>query len=412
MRVVSYVSGKLQLLLCIVLASRMIYIQFQTYQENHDSSSVLYKQFSEEKDDVYPVWSFCFASDSGRIFKPSLANKQVASYRSMLMGNENLTKRPYEDAVHDYLGDGAILLIQIDGKQVWKHKNGKKQNVSAIPLAVTYQDFSRICFTKNDGGKRSDTKDADVISFNASYLEPKKVNLELYVHQMGQLMKNFYVRSFKVLHVPDWQYLKNEHSEGEGSQKIKYMVEQVEILMKRPNAQPPCNPALTDEDRTIKNEIIRSVGCVPAYWKNFAVLDPSMKNFPTCNTKEQLQNVSGFLPTSVLINHITKDTQHLYINPCRESKIFGKNVKGSVSSDNSAFVWNLELSYTTDVFRLITNEQAFTGYDLWSQIGGFVGIFLGYSLLQVSNFSVSWIYAQYQVCNMCICVPLANVKKI
>ena len=37
-----------------------------------------------------------------------------------------------------------------------------------------------------------------------------------------------------------------------------------------------------------------------------------------------------------------------------------------------------------DEFLEIANNVAYPEYDLWSQIGGIVGIFLGYSILQVT----------------------------
>ena len=44
---------------------------------------------------------------------------------------------------------------------------------------------------------------------------------------------------------------------------------------------------------------------------------------------------------------------------------------------------NLKVEYATIGFREIRNYRAFGLLSLWSQIGGFIGIFLGYSLLQV-----------------------------
>ena len=40
--------------------------------------------------------------------------------------------------------------------------------------------------------------------------------------------------------------------------------------------------------------------------------------------------------------------------------------------------------YDADEYLEIVNNEAYTEYDLWSQIGGIVGIFLGYSILQVT----------------------------
>ena len=55
----------------------------------------------------------------------------------------------------------------------------------------------------------------------------------------------------------------------------------------------------------------------------------------------------------------------------------------------------LNISYTTEDFQEIVNVKAFDVETLWSSVGGFIGIFLGYSLLQVTEllealWSTSW----------------------
>ena len=43
----------------------------------------------------------------------------------------------------------------------------------------------------------------------------------------------------------------------------------------------------------------------------------------------------------------------------------------------------LHISHNTEDFQEIVNVKAFDVETLWSSVGGFIGIFLGYSLLQV-----------------------------
>ena len=88
------------------------------------------------------------------------------------------------------------------------------------------------------------------------------------------------------------------------------------------------------------------------------------------------------MPSSVVgTHHVAEKTQHLYTPPCKELRTSGKFVNnGFVGYD--ALI--LQLDYMTNTFKIIVNTQAFSVKDLWSQIGGFIGIFLGYSLLQVN----------------------------
>ena len=50
---------------------------------------------------------------------------------------------------------------------------------------------------------------------------------------------------------------------------------------------------------------------------------------------------------------------------------------------------NINFQYRTDQYLEITNKRDFGVTNLWSSIGGFVGIFLGYSLLQLPEIIIS-----------------------
>ena len=71
---------------------------------------------------------------------------------------------------------------------------------------------------------------------------------------------------------------------------------------------------------------------------------------------------------------------------CTEMKIWTTldNMNVRTESQN---VW-ITLYYYSDELQEIANNQAFTANDLWSRIGGVVGIFLGYFCLKVTlNFT-------------------------
>ena len=50
---------------------------------------------------------------------------------------------------------------------------------------------------------------------------------------------------------------------------------------------------------------------------------------------------------------------------------------------------NMNFQYRTDQYLEIDNKRDFGVRNLWSSIGGFVGIFLGYSLLQLPEILIS-----------------------
>ena len=47
--------------------------------------------------------------------------------------------------------------------------------------------------------------------------------------------------------------------------------------------------------------------------------------------------------------------------------------------------------YLTDVYKETVIKLAFDMATLWSQVGGFIGMFLGYSLLQIPELVANWL---------------------
>ena len=63
-----------------------------------------------------------------------------------------------------------------------------------------------------------------------------------------------------------------------------------------------------------------------------------------------------------------------------------------VTTTNTGNKIEFTLQYQTESYRETINNLAFDMATLWSQIGGFIGMFLGFSLLQVPQLSgnVCW----------------------
>ena len=110
-------------------------------------------------------------------------------------------------------------------------------------------------------------------------------------------------------------------------------------------------------------------GCVPAYWKHLTQL----KKVKECKTAEELKNMHHLIGhyKSILLN---------YNPPCIDMKSLISYTKGTIQTDRKIV---FKIVYTVDVFQEITNVKEFTFEMFWSSVGGFLGIFLGYSVLQV-----------------------------
>ena len=162
-----------------------------------------------------------------------------------------------------------------------------------------------------------------------------------------------------------------------------FHVQNIEILQKRPDAVKSCNNDIDDNDKTYREALMTSVGCIPSYWKTF--VDENVVHLPDCHTKSQFKQLANMLPAMYENTNLQNGTK-LYDQPCTETKVSTTIFKRNIRTLDYR-LW-LAFYYDADEFKEILNSQAFTVNDLWSQIGGFVGIFLGFSCLQVKLISL------------------------
>ena len=67
------------------------------------------------------------------------------------------------------------------------------------------------------------------------------------------------------------------------------------------------------------------------------------------------------------------------------------NINHYTTYDYTRLWIDVTLDYVTDSYRETVNTLAFDMATFWSQVGGFIGIFLGYSLLQVPELVKNWL---------------------
>ena len=214
-------------------------------------------------------------------------------------------------------------------------------------------------------------------------------DIHVFVHQKGRLLTELehphVVIENKVL-----ADAKNKNKYG-FSYEVNLRINTVEVLKRRPNAVIQCNELLNDEDNLWINTAIEMIGCVPPFFKRF-VWDSTFNGKTaitnTCNMK-QLSNYASEYAAKYYFGNISR----LYNQPCYQTtnvvslaqslipvtndfSLFGPTSKMSIK---------IRIEYAMKGYKMALNNRAFGMLSLWSQIGGFVGMFLGYSLLQLPN---------------------------
>ena len=239
-----------------------------------------------------------------------------------------------------------------------------------LPMDKIFQSPTELCYGWSYDMKPGVLKEVDYVYLNDTYLkslvEGRRIWLDLYVHHPGQFHRDK-VRAFSIAFRP----LDDE------IRISTVVVSQVNIIRKRPDANIPCNPKYDSEDDIQwKKSIIRLVKCVPPFWKSFF----PKKLIVPCKSSHQLRQVKE------LLEHGKKNVTGLYTPPCAEMSFTTTFVPTFVNVDHiSKRKMRIGVQYPKETYLEITNQRAFGFKAFWSSVGGFLGIFLGYSLLQLPD---------------------------
>ena len=380
------------------------------YSENADTTFITIKTFNVDSQDKYPTFSFCFSGSNFHwyndlnVFKAyGLRTEQL---EKMLKGE---TAIKYERKLNSKLFSKIPTFMQ-DGKYEdfdefhlrpqdfivdlqYSYENfennvhyskGSQRNETLSPyIYLSYQSPDLICFSRNGNDGLSSFRDHDLITLNSTVLLQDKFKhgkVQIFVHHPGQLMRSFgkpkYTKTLKTLSIqlcPNCGFVKKYPN------VLEFKVSQIKILRRRPGSNDPCNIDIVNDDKHLQNELIRKLGCIPIYWKTFHALQ---KHWNVCESPEQLKY--AFFNISDMKNFL-----ELNKKPCNEMIIQTNDFLNSrplVSPKDGAIAFH----YTEKVYEEIQYDKSM-GFASWlSNVGGFIGIFLGYSMMQFPEFII-WI---------------------
>jgi hypothetical protein len=321
-------------------AGLLAYLQVQNYAENHDISYVTTQKFNAQEKDVYPSFSVCLYSSFGLIFKQ---NKNILgfkgwkggyTYRKMLLGEENPSSQfreiNFDEVAVNLLGDIVTRFTAVtnDGliSEEWKAKDIHYN----VPFILEYQDPNQICITRKRVFKKHSILNYERITINAERLYNVTADLHVYIHSPGELTR--------ILHRPTMSFSLNDfkdilRSPLRGNNHYRFQIDHVEIMRKRPDGLLQCNESVFNDDEKYRNVIVRTVGCIPIYWKRF-ISGPSelgALKLPDCIQMDRLHVINkGYLPDSN-VGNATK----LYLETCTSMKTFITTTKSSVSESKN-----------------------------------------------------------------------------
>ena len=255
-----------------------------------------------------------------------------------------------------------------------------------FPFRISYQEPNRICFgpevnTSVIKQHEYATLDLDKITskMNEGRLESTLKYLRIYIHKQGQFIRNI-GRDVANYASPDLLYDNGDQTYGS---KIAFFVSQVTLLRSRHDAIDTCDRDLKNEDMMLLISIVKKVGCVPSYWKTIVQMDSA---YPICNISKQYSFAYGF------VSNITK-ARKLFNPPCEQMIVVSyiQKEQGRKRDEKTAHYLDFEFIQGSELFQEIQNIRDFGTETCWSGIGGFIGMIVGYPLIQAPSLFFGYI---------------------
>ena len=380
-------------ILCSLLAIYMTAKQVMTFLENDDSTSIHYRRFNLSPNDRYPTFSICFTgtelywNKAKSIF--NLYGLNPSSFEAMLKGQKVFAydynyssmlynKRPVDISNSLNIGTKQLSLDTLDiltGLEFGtedeissiRYGSGMQgQDVENVPLYVGYNTPDTICFTRMSKDSLNTQRVLDWMAFNNSIFgndQFENYDLQIFVHYPQQLLRSFHKPVFKKT-IDFWNTRR--------SNNLKITISKVTILRKRSGSNVPCDDHLENDDEKFKQEIINRIKCTPPYWMQHASINSSDR---ICNSGAELEKAYKLIRKY-------KNILKSYYSPCTKMEILSKydQVRSQINEDPQ-----ISFLYEEADYEELKNAKSFDFTSFVSGVGGFIGIFLGYSLLQIPD---------------------------
>ena len=375
---------------CTFLAAYMTLILAGRYLENRDATAITYKRYNLSPQDKYPTFSVCFEGPEFHFYHDiplfdaySLtANqyKQLLSGATALKHEYNRTSRLYkkvpvsmtndsDERISDFHLQMSNILVQLNFStehskndvSYLKHETPEEK----LPFFIGYQSPDKICYTRESNDAVDSIRMNDMLVFDGKILNRKmyeNTEIQIFVHYPGQL--------FRSLDNPGFT---SSFLEYQNEKLLEIKLSQGTVLKKRPDSNSPCNTDIKDHDKYLESELTKRIKCIPPYWKQGIQTE---RGWDECTSKDSLRKAYEYIKNyNLLLASLD--------SPCVEMvNSVSYNWQGEQQKDKIA----IKFVYKDKYYQEIEYVEDFGFESFWSGIGGFVGIFLGYSMMQFPEF--------------------------
>ena len=362
----------------------VFYVSFNlisAYINNKDSSQISTREFNKYPEGRYPSFTICFKGKEQMINDKLLQAKYGVSadmYYSVMSGDKSdgdqiIPHINFKDAVVDIETTIAEFTAEDEHDDKIVEWEAGVNNKEILPLRRSYEDPASVCYTYDT------LLDSSVSLSEIGF----KVNSTVVIEKIGEdgaiysqaHYPGHMIRSARtyILKIKDLKYVSPDYANN----NILVMISGITIMRLRKDAVTSCDPELVDEDAVWMKHVVTTIGCWPSFWNNsLASSKINSNDMPICTSQNQLKELKKYwlLEGKVL----TRDFFKKNIGPCQRMNMYATIDKRR--KDDVGLI-KIKFRIQDAFYQDILNEREIRRSGLWANLGGNVGIFLGYSLL-------------------------------
>jgi len=154
-------------------------------------------------------------------------------------------------------------------------------------------------------------------------------------------------------------------------------------MRSRKDAIEPCDESLQNDDRKWMEKVVGIIGCFPCYWQDIFI---NFTSFKLCKTPNELKKASKYLPRNN--EKTTKSVLSMYTQPCDQMRV---NINSNSDRYDDDTIFKIKFRFSSDFIDETRNVRSFEKANLWASIGGYVGMILGFSFLNVPDIVLNMI---------------------
>ena len=371
---------------CCYLATIILFAYcLNTYFKNEDVSEIIYKEYNYDTQSQYPSFSVCF--------------NMIPRLMKSEQGYE-LDQDTYEDFLIGQYWDTEMLNISYDDVTESLHKH--------LLIAKTTEDFSRVAETSKilEGVKESTLPSYFAIykclTFDMPKILKQKVKfasivLSNSIFPIGlaptgdQVLSNFHLPNKMLGNAlgTKWTWKKRYYLSSKFSNH-RFTVKSMTQLRRRNKQNNVCKE-YDNFDDYYRNAIVSKVGCSPPYW----TLNSDFKN---CSSAKELETIAkyafdGYSGSSGTDSIIPKQCIELKrISYEYEDGEFDFSMLESNTpelkpiSEIDKNVTQFLVIFEDSGIKEIKQLRSFGIASLVGNVGGYIGLFLGFSIIQLPSF--------------------------